>query len=119
MASLRSLHSQELEACHKLNRYHDTIVRKHTVCTGNGPCCADGADRLRVRAVRELEPVVSVRFQVRCLDLEREVHIVACECSPGVDRTTRELGIVEDFEGDADGNARVGESGSDWRGSGT
>ena len=82
-------------------------VGAHTVGGGDRPGRADGAGRVGIRAISKLVPVVRVGLQVLRLHLDGEVHVIRSESLARVNGFTGELGIVEDLEGNADGNALI------------
>ena len=78
-----------------------------TVGVGQSPGRAYWTDSLRVRAISELIPVARVSLQILCLKFYGEVNVIGRKCFTRVNRFSRELGVVENFEGDADGDALI------------
>ena len=78
-----------------------------TIVTGDGSCSADRTDRVGVRTVRELEPVLRIRLELCCLKLDSEVDVVSCEAFARINRLPSQFRVVEDFEGHADRYALI------------
>ena len=78
-----------------------------TVGVRNGPRHTDRTDNLRFGTIRELEPVVRIGPQILRLYFERPVDIVGSERITSVERVSRKIGVIEDLEGYANGDALV------------
>lgn len=98
--------------------YYNRSALTLTVRARDSPRRANRADSLRIGTVGELEPIVGVGLQVLRLNFERKVDIIAGESGAGVEGTSEQLDVVEDFEGDANRDALVGKTGINRRGAG-
>lgn len=86
--------------------YH-TSQNLLTVRARHSPRPSSGTSTARVRAICEPEPVRRIGFQVRRLHLDRKVDIIARECLSTRNGLARKLLILEDGEGNADGDGLV------------
>ena len=77
-------------------------LKLRTVRVRQSPGSADRTGGIRVGAIRELVPVFRVRRQVLGFDLDGVIDVNSREGFAGVYRLSTELGIVPDFEVDAE-----------------